>query len=144
VALISGFLVVESALDLIRGNSTTKPDVLAFLLLFFSVTLVAGLALVWSSARAAPVRPAPAPPAATSHPSSPEQRILRYAAAERGRVTVAEAAAHCDLDLEGAKRELDRLVVQDAASLEVTDDGVLVYVIRGFLSDDQKRAARDF
>jgi hypothetical protein len=43
-----------------------------------------------------------------------------------------------------AKATLDRLVLQQAATIQVTQAGILVYVFPGFLSDDEKASATDF
>ena len=67
--------------------------------------------------------------------------MLRFAEAEHGRVTVPEVATSCDMTIAEAKATLDRLVTQQAATIQVTQAGVLVYVFPGFLSDDDKARA---
>ena len=59
-------------------------------------------------------------------------------------MTVAEVAAHCRLTVTQSKTDLDRLVAQQVAELQVTEHGVLVYVFSGFLSDEDKASAHDF
>ena len=136
LALFSAFLVVTFAVELVTGTGDTEPGILAGLIVFFLGTGIGGALMVRSNLLPRRLAGAPAR-------ESAEQRILRFAAVEHGRVTVAEVAAACQLDLESAKRELDRLVVEEAATMEVTDDGVLVYAIRGFLSDSEKEAASE-
>jgi hypothetical protein len=82
----------------------------------------------------------PDPP---SSPAERERRVLRLAERERGRVTVPEVAAQCGLTLAEAKAELDRLVLEGVADLNVTASGVLVFVFVGFLSDEEKARATD-
>jgi hypothetical protein len=72
-----------------------------------------------------------------------EQAILALADSNDGRLTVAEVAAHCHLGLAVSKKSLDRLVVDRVADVRVADNGTLVYVFPGFLSDAEKRAAEE-
>ena len=48
------------------------------------------------------------------------------------------------MTIEESKTELDRLVLNEVAEIQVTERGVLVYVFRGFLSDKDKARAGDF
>jgi hypothetical protein len=82
----------------------------------------------------------PAPPTEAER----EHRVLRYAETERGRVTIAEVAASCDMTVAEAKGTLNRLVTMEAATICVAESGVLVYVFPGFLSDEDKARATDF
>jgi hypothetical protein len=50
----------------------------------------------------------------------------------------------CDLTIAEAKAELDRLAAAQVAQIQVTQNGVLVYVFPGFLSDEEKARAQDF
>ena len=82
-----------------------------------------------------------APPA---NAAERERRVLRLAELEHGRVTVPEVAARCTMTMEESKAELDRLVLDEVAEIQVTASGVLVYVFPGFLSDKDKARATDF
>ena len=70
--------------------------------------------------------------------------MLRLAEIEHGRVTIPEVAARCTMTVEESKEELDRLVLNEVAEIQVTETGVLVYVFPGFLSDKDKARATDF
>ena len=59
-------------------------------------------------------------------------------------MTVPEVAARCNMTIAEARATLDRMVLQEAATMQVTQDGILVYVFSGFLSDDEKSQATDF
>jgi hypothetical protein len=135
VALSSVFFVVSAIVELIQGGSKTEPGVLAGLAVFFAGTCVGSGWVAWKAFR--PGRRGP-----VILPETPEQRILALASTEAGRVTVAEVAATCHLDLDDAKQELDKLVLKHAAQMEVTDEGVLVYELVGFLSDEEKERAK--
>jgi hypothetical protein len=135
IVLGSVAMVIEAAGELIRGNSKTEPGVLVAIIALFVGFGYCGVWLIRSVARAARRD-------AGAAPLTPEQRILALASTEDGRVTVAEVAATCHLDLDEAKQELDKLVLKDAARMEVTDEGVLVYELVGFLSDDEKERAK--
>ena len=73
-----------------------------------------------------------------------ERQVLRFAESEHGRVTIPETATRCDMTIAEAKATLDRLVLAGAATINVTQSGVLVYVFPGFLSDEDKANARGF
>lgn len=133
--LFSVAMVVVFVGDLLgRGDGETEPGILVALVIFFIGTAAGGVFLVRANLRQ---------PGASPRPANAQQRILQMAAVEQGRLTVPEVAAACQLSLDQAKAELDRLVVQEAASMEVTEDGVLVYHLHGFLSDEEKAAATD-
>lgn len=156
IALVGGLFFTVFAVEAASGgNGRTEPGVYAGLIVFFGGMTAAGSFLAWrmlrprSSAGGA-ARPGSSTgtgrtprPAATSE-ADRERRVLRLAEKERGRVTVPEVAARCDMTVEEAKALLDRLVVHDVAEIHVTDSGVLVYVFPGFLSDRDKARARDF
>jgi hypothetical protein len=149
IALVSAFFVaaalVESAAG---GDGKTSPGVYAGLIAFFGGTFVAGVYLVWytlgkraaTSGTSGPAHEASAPPTEADR----ERQVLQYVESEHGRVTIPEVAARCDMTIADAKATLDRLVSQEAATMQVTEAGVLVYVFPGFLSDEDKARAGDF
>ena len=150
------------------GDGKTQPGVYAGLIVFFGGLMAAGAFLAWRMLRPRPTTSGAARPGAGragptprssgsrrsgqpgSQPPPPadeaerERRVLRLAEQEHGRVTVPEVAARCTLTIEEAKTELDRLVLNQIAEIQVTTGGVLVYVFRGFLSDKDKARATDF
>ena len=162
VALVSAMFAVIFAVELAGGgDGKTEPGVLAGLVVFFFGTAIAGGYLVWrmlrvsSTSGTAPTgqarpgirntrRDRASRAADDNSEAGRERRILQFAEKEHGRVTVAEVAAHCGVTVTQAKSDLDRLVTQKVAELLVTEDGVLVYVFDGFLSDGDKAKARDF
>ena len=145
-ALFLVFFIAEFSTG---GNGRTQPPVYAGLIVFFGGTMVGGAFLVWQMLKkrpgapsddAASSTPAPAPPSQADR----ERTILRFVEKEHGRVTVPEVAAHCDMTIAEAKAALDRLVTLQAATIQMTAAGVLVYVFPGFLSDEEKSSATDF
>lgn len=137
VALVSVLFLVMFVGELIWG-SKTEPPVLVALVIFFLGTGAAGAILARNCFRARAGSSAP-----VLSEFDREQRILDRAKAVGGRLTVAEVAADCDLGLEDSKRILDHFVVNGAAEMLVTDDGILVYRFPGFLSTERKARARD-
>jgi hypothetical protein len=150
VALVSAFFVATAAVESASGgDGKTSPGVYAGLIVFFGGTFLAGAYLVWRMARSRPATAGTTSPGAQQAASPPtdadrERQVLRLAEHEHGRVTLPEVAARCDMTLAEAKATLDRLVLQEAATIQVTQAGVLVYVFPGFLSDDDKAHATDF
>lgn len=150
IALVSAFFVaaalVESATG---GDGKTSPGVYAGLIVFFGGTFVGGAYLVWRMLRRRPATAGATGRAADDPPAPPteadcERQVLRFAESEHGRVTIPEVAARCDLTIAEAKATLDRLVMHQAATIQVTQSGVLVYVFPGFMSDEDKARAGDF
>jgi hypothetical protein len=171
IALFCGLFAVMFTVEAATGgDGKTSPGVYAGLIVFFAGGFVVGAYLAWRMFRSRPpasgtTRPdarhpgrgtrsaRPTPAAESAEPAaepaaapaaSPENRVLRFAEKEHGRVTIAEVAARCDLTVSEAKAILDGFVVQEVAALHVTDGGVLVYVFAGFLSDEDKARAEDF
>ncbi|TXD38880.1 hypothetical protein FRC98_00300 [Lujinxingia vulgaris] len=81
--------------------------------------------------------------AAIDELSQEENRILRFAQHNQGRLTVEEAALGCHLSVEQARQLLDRLVVRGSADTWVSDAGALVYVFHGLSNDQDKLTAED-
>ncbi len=164
VGVASGALALGSAMftamaitDLIGGNSGTETGVLVGLLVFFG-----GLTAATGYGALRLLRDAPPPPATTSAtaatagaaqataastPAGPgvdialEARILAYASQRAGRVTAAEIAVACGVPIDVASAALDGLAVRGHADLQVSPDGATVYVIAGFLSQEEKERA---
>jgi hypothetical protein len=157
VMLVSAFFVVAALVEWSNGgDGKTSAGVYAGLTVFFGGLLVAGAYLAWrmlwprraqagasgdgDAGESGPFDAAPSPPSEAER----ERQVLRYAEIEHGRVTVPEVASHCAMTIAEAKVTLDRLVLQEVASIQVTSSGVLVYVFPDVLSDEEKAQATDF
>jgi hypothetical protein len=141
--------------DLITGGSPeTSAGVLAGLAVFFGGLAATTGFGAWrlfttkgTSARAASLS-ANAASASTASPGKGididlEARVLALAAQHDGRVTVAEVAVACGVSLDRAEAALDLLTQRGHADLHITSDADRVYVLRGFLSDEEKQQAED-
>jgi hypothetical protein len=153
IMLGSSFFVAAALGDIMSGgDGKTSMGVLIGLFVFFGGTFLVGAYLAWRMFlhKPATVGAGAGAAAGTSQPPAPpseadrERQVLRFAEKEHGRVTVPEVATGCDMTIAEAKAALDRLVLQQAATIQVTQAGVLVYVFPGFLSDDDKANAKDF
>lgn len=156
IVLVSGFFVAAALGDILSGgDGKTSMGVLVGLLVFFGGLMAVGAYLAWRMfrPRGASVGAnggAGGDQAGSGRRTRPptdadrDRQVLRFAETEKGRVTVPEVAAHCDMTIAEAKATLDRLVLQQAATIHVTQAGVLVYVFPGFLSDEDKARATDF
>jgi hypothetical protein len=150
IALVSAFFVAAAVVESATGgDGETSPGVYAGLIVFFGGTFVGGAYLVWRMLQKRPATSGASGPAAEQPPAPPteadrERQVLRFAETEHGRVTIPEVAARCDMTIAEAKATLDRLVTLQAATIQVTSAGVLVYVFPGFLSDEDKSRAADF
>ncbi|MFW5826491.1 MAG: hypothetical protein ACOCU4_00270, partial [Alkalispirochaeta sp.] len=80
------------------------------------------------------------PPKGTSRkPRSVEQEILHLAAERHGVVSPSRVAIRAEVGPEKARDQLDRLVGQGFAEVQVTRQGLMVYVFPEFLDDDGRR-----
>lgn len=151
LAIFSSFFVIAAVVESATGgDGKTSPAVYAGLIVLFGGLMVAGIFLAWQMLKKRPVTtggqsgepgvPWGGPPTDADR----EREVLRFAESEHGRVTIPEVATRCNLTIADSKATLDRLVMQEAATIQVTQSGVLVYVFPGFLSDDDKANAKDF
>ena len=144
-SLGSAMFFTMFAIDLITGgNPDTRPGVLAGLVIFFGgVTVSSGYA-AWRMLTTKGLRArAPDVDRDAGVDIALEARVLALAAQTHGRVTVAEIAVACAVPLEQAEATLDGLAQRGHANLLITDDGQQVYVLAGFLSDQEKSQAHD-
>ncbi|MCP4112368.1 MAG: hypothetical protein GY749_43725 [Desulfobacteraceae bacterium] len=63
-----------------------------------------------------------------------EKEILKFIVSKGGRVTPLEIAAETDQGIKEVKTALDRLCFEGFGKLEITDDGILVYVFEDAMS----------
>jgi len=153
LALGSSMFVVMAIADLL-GASTTEPGVLLGLVVFFGgLTALTG----WSAVRllrepralaAATTTTATSTATTTTSRATThgidialEAQILALAARSAGRITATEIAIGCQVSLDAASRALDLLCARGHADLAVTPDGDTVYVIKGFISVQEKALA---
>ncbi len=133
-AMTGAFFAAVGGVDLVTGGDPqTDPAVLVGLLVVGLLLVGCGVWMIRA-----------ARPRFTLPPDDPEARVLALAEARGSRLTVDEVAAHCHLSRAESKRLLDKLTVDNAAEMDVTDGGVLVYTFPGLLSPAEKRTARDF
>ena len=145
VAIFSSFFVIAAVVESATGgDGKTSPGVYAGLIVVFGGMMAGGIYLAWRMLRKKPAAGAHAATGGAFTDADRERQVLRFAESEHGRVTIPEVASRCDMTVADAKATLDRLVMQEAATIQVTQSGVLVYVFPGFMSDDDKANAKDF
>ena len=149
IALVSAFFVAGGIVQLATGDTETPRDGSVGLIVIFGGTFVAGAYLIWRMLRRRPRDAGSGDPLVDEPPAPPteadrERQVLRFAESEHGRVTVPEVAVNCDVTIAEAKATLDRLAMLQAATIQVTPSGVLVYVFPGFMTDEDKARAGDF
>ncbi|MEX2445451.1 MAG: NINE protein [Alkalispirochaeta sp.] len=76
-------------------------------------------------------------------PRSVEQEILHLAAERHGVVSPSRVAIRAEVGPEKVRDHLDRLVKQGFAEVQVTRQGLMVYVFPEFLDDDGRRELED-
>jgi hypothetical protein len=131
IALVSSLFLVAAIGDLIQG-SETKPSVLWGLMVFFFLTLAAGLYLAII----------PRLRKGKLDRQRRERSVLKVIAARGGRVTPFELAAESDMDIKEAQAFLDNLCTNGIGQLQVTDTGELVYTFSGIISSSEKQTAK--
>jgi len=116
-ALFSLFFVIAAIGDLISGREQDKTGVLIGLIVIFGGLAATGIFAAWKFMRRAPAQPN----------FELENRILQLAEAKGCRLTVGMVALHCRASIEESREALERMALQGAASVQVEDDGGIVY-----------------
>ena len=153
IALGSAMFVVMAVADLIGGTSATAQGVLMGLFVFFSglvaLTGWSAVQLLRDPAKALVATTTTTTTTAPTAPTGPmngidialEAQILHLAARNDGRITATEIALECGVSLDAASKAIDLLAMRGYADLAVTPDGDTVYVIKGFVSRQEKHLA---
>ncbi len=117
VALVSLFFVVAAFFDLVINRNPKDVGVLVGMIVLFGGLAAGGVFAAWKFMRGAPARP----------DYDLENRILQLAEAKGCRLTVGMVALHCRASIEESRAALERMALQGAASVQVEDDGGIVY-----------------
>jgi hypothetical protein len=158
LGVVSGFFALSSVMmtvmaigDLIGGGSSTANSVLVALIVFFG-----GMAAFTGYGA---VRLLRSPAEKTDEKTDGladnradavvvggidialEAKILGLASKSAGRLTSTEVALGCGVSIDAATAALDQLAGRGHADLAVTEDGATVYVVKGFLSVEEKQEA---
>ena len=115
--LVCLFFVVAAISDLVSNREPDKTGVVVGLLVFFGGLAAVGMFAAWKFMRSAPAQPN----------FDLENRILQLADAKGCRLTVGMVALHCRASIEESREALERMALQGAASMQVEDDGGIVY-----------------
>ena len=115
--LVSLFFVVAAISDLVLKREPDKVGVLIGMVVLFGGLAAAGVFVAWKFMRSAPAQPN----------FDLENRILQLAEAKGCRLTVGMVALHCRASIEESREALERMALQGAASVQVEDDGGIVY-----------------
>ena len=116
-ALFSLFFVIAAIGDIVSGRGQDKTGVLIGLIVIFGGLAATGIFAAWKFMRSAPAQPN----------FDLENRILQLAEAKGCRLTVGMVALHCRASIEESREALERMALQGAASVQVEDDGGIVY-----------------
>lgn len=79
----------------------------------------------------------------SAKPRPVDQEILHLAAERHGVVSPSRVAIRAEVGPEKARDQLDRLVKQGFAEVQVTRQGLVVYVFPEFLDDEGRRELED-
>jgi hypothetical protein len=115
--LISLFFVVAAVGDIVLNRKPDEVPVLIGMIVLFGGLAAAGVFGAWKFMRGAPAQPN----------FELENRILQLADAKGCRLTVGMVALHCRASLEESRDALERMALQGAATVQVEDDGGIVY-----------------
>jgi hypothetical protein len=117
LALISLFFVVAAFGDLVVNRNAKEVPVLIGMIVLFGGLAAGGIFAAWKFMRGAPVQPN----------FDLENRILQLAAAKGCRLTVGMVALHCRASIEESRAALERMALQGAATVQVENDGGIIY-----------------
>ena len=117
LALLSLFFVVAAVGDLVVNREAKEAPVLIGMVVLFGGLAAAGVFAAWKFMRSAPAQPN----------FDLEHRILQLAGAKGCRLTVGMVALNCRVSIEESRAALEKMALQGAASVQVEDDGGIVY-----------------
>jgi len=117
LALISLFFVVAAFGDLVVNRNAKEVPVLIGMIVLFGGLAAGGIYGAWKFMRKVPVGPN----------FDLENRILQLAAAKGCRLTVGMVALHCRASIEESRAALERMTLQGAATVQVENDGGIIY-----------------
>jgi hypothetical protein len=115
--LFSLFFFVAAFFDLVINREAKEVPVLVGMLVLFGGLAAAGVFAAWKFLRSAPAQPN----------VELENRILQLAEAKGCRLTVGMVALHCRVGIEESRAALEKMALQGAATVQVEDDGGIVY-----------------
>jgi hypothetical protein len=125
--LLSLFLMIACASDLMTGQASTPPaertdvGVLFGMLVIFTLTTLLSAHRAWRDL-GSPINPS------APHPNDADiQSILQLAQSERGCLTISEVAMTCKLPVDRSQILLTELVDKGIAVMEVSDNGAMLY-----------------
>jgi len=119
--------------DLISPNGHSLPGGTGMAAVFFFITAIGGFGLSFYTLRKKKHRAQ----------QRAERRILNIIAEKKGRITPEEVAMVTEMTVNEARQELDRLCVEGAGELQVTESGQTSYVFSGFMSPEETTTATD-
>jgi hypothetical protein len=124
LALVSLFFVVAAFFDLVVNRNPKEVGVLVGMIVLFGGLAAAGIFAAWKFMRSAPAQP----------DYDLENRILHLAEAKGCRLTVGMVALHCRASIAESRAALERMALQGAATVQVENDGGIVYDFSDLLS----------
>ncbi|HHP7241838.1 MAG TPA: hypothetical protein ACFCUD_09200 [Cyclobacteriaceae bacterium] len=71
-----------------------------------------------------------------------ENQTLRLATQNEGRLTVPEVAMKLNISIEKARSLLEKMQLNNVFSIEITDQGAIVYRMNNYASDTDKGSAK--
>lgn len=116
-SLVSLIFVFAAISDLVSHREPDKTGVIVGLLVFFAGLSAIGVFAAWKFMRRPPAQPN----------FDLENRILQLAAAKGCRLTVGMVALHCRASIEESRAALERMALQGAATVQVENDGGIIY-----------------
>jgi len=133
-ALFSVFFCSAAVYDLIHPEKTdTETGVVIGLFVFFFITTAGGIYLFVSSSRKC----------RQDSIEKSEREVLALIAEKDGRVTPHEIALNTRMTVEEARNRLDRMCADGSGELRITPEGKTVYVFFSFMSEKEKKSAKN-
>jgi len=134
MAFFSIFFCCSSVYEFLHPEtSDTKPGILIGIFVFFFLTAAAGLYLFVSGSRKY----------RQGVTEKTEGEVLALIKEKQGRITAHEIALNTRLTVAEARNHLDRICADGSGELQVTPEGKMVYVFFTFLSETEKKSAKN-
>jgi len=134
LAFFSIFFCCSSVYELLHPETTnTKPGILIGIFVFFFLTAVTGICLFVSGSRKY----------RQSVIEKTEGEVLALIKEKHGRITAHEIALNTRMTVTEARNHLDRMCADGSGELQVTPEGKMIYVFFTFLSETEKKSAKN-
>ncbi|MBT4837711.1 MAG: hypothetical protein HON94_10240 [Methylococcales bacterium] len=134
ITIFSSFFIIAAMSDLMSPeDSKTEVGIMWGILVFFMLTLSAGLYLIVANVKKG----------RRQNLEASERQLLELIAQHHGKVTSSDIALNTHMTLQEAEDSLKALCQNGKGEIQLTKEGKMLYVFFGFISDEEKQTSKN-